>query len=326
MKYIIAIDGGGTKTRVNVVDLEGNIIFDKETTGCNIMAIGDVAFKILFASLFKEVKEVLGLDNEDINQVYLGLSGADLKEDYERLERACKQIFIDVNYTIVNDAWIIMRSGLQDSYGAVCICGTGTNSAATSRTGDKAILRALSFVLGTYGGGLEIAKEALHYAFRADELSYKDTMLRTKIPELLGYKRIREVIPLFYPKRVIDKRTWGSITPLVSECAIKGDQVSIDILVKVATHIALQTLGVMKQVHIENEHVPVVIGGRVFTIEAPIFMETFNRVMLDNAPHSYIVKPRFTPVIGAYLFALDKLRIKQTKEIEQNLMNSGGTL
>ncbi len=326
MKYIFAYDGGGTKTRINVVDCEGNIVFDQETTGCNIMSVGDHEFIRVIGLLFDNAMEYLPISRKDILEIYLGLSGADLEEDVKRLHNACLQVFDDLPYTVVNDAWIIMRSGLKSPYGAVCIAGTGTNSAAMNKDGKKAILRALSFILGTYGGGLEIATEALHYAFRADELTYDETLLRTEIPKLLGLKDISEVIPLFYPKRVIDKKVWGSITPLVSDCAVKGDMVSIDILKKVAKHMALQTIGVMKQVAITNENVPVVVGGRVFTLEAKIFMQTFKEELLKQVPYATIVQPKFTPVVGAYLFALDKHNIKQTKQIEQNLMNSGGKL
>lgn len=326
MKYIFAYDGGGTKTRINVADLNGNILFDKTTTGSNILGVGKMKFREIIEGLFVEAKQSLKIKNEDIAQVFLGLSGADLEEDYFNLYEACNPIFTGVKFEILNDAWIIMRSGLSESYGAVCICGTGTNSAAINKDGNKAILRSLSFTLGTKGGGLDIARDALHYAFRADELSYKETILRTKIPDLLGVKKIEDIIPMFYPTRTLDSKRFGSITGLVGECAANGDEVSNMILKENAKHIALQTAGVIKQVHIEHEKVPVVIGGRVFSIKAPIFLDTFKETILEEVPRAEIVVPRFTPVIGAYLFALDNLNIKQSKEIEENLMNSGGKL
>lgn len=326
MKYIVAFDGGGTKTRINVVDLEGNIVFDKITRGCNIFSIGEEPFKEVIKECFDEAKEFLKITNEDIESVYLGLSGADLEEDYIRLENACKPLFGDLKYTIVNDAWIILRSGVTSHYGAVCIAGTGTNSAAVNQNGDQAILRALNYTLGTYGGGIEIAREGLHQAFRADELTYEDTMLREEIPKLLKVKNMEEVVPFFYPKRTIDKQTYGSITPLVNECALKGDAVSIMILEKVATHMALQTVGVMKQVGVIKEEIPVVYGGRVFTLTYKGFLETFKNKVLEYVPNATFVEPKFTPVIGAYLNALDELGIKQTKQIESNLLRSGGQL
>lgn len=326
MNYIFAYDGGGTKTRLNVLDYEGHILFDKTTIGCNIVSSGEASFKSVIEGLFEEAKNALRINNSDVRFVYLGLSGADLEEDYNRLYEACKPIFGRIQHEIVNDAWIILRSGLDKPYGAVCICGTGTNSAAINQKQEHAILRALSYTLGTFGGGLDIARDALHYAFRAEELTYQDTILKTEIPKLLGLKEMADVIPLFYPTRTIDKHTFGSITGLVDDCACIGDLVSKMILENVAKHIALQTTGVIRQLGMETEAVPVVIGGRVFEVKSPEFLSTFEKTLKQIVPLATIVKPKFTPVVGAYLLALDKLGLNQTKDIERNLLESGGKL
>ncbi|OQX93178.1 MAG: ATPase [Tenericutes bacterium 4572_104] len=326
MKYIFAYDGGGTKTRLNVIDLLGNIHFDKTTSGCNVSSSGDLEFKRIIEGLFKEAKNTLNLNDTDILYISLGLSGADLEEDYKHLNKLCQNIFKEIYFFIKNDAWIILRSGLVTPYGAVCICGTGTNSAAINKDGKEAILRSLSYILGTYGGGLDIAREALHYAFRASELTYKDTVLRIKIPKLFQVKNMEEVIPLFYPKRTIDKKTFGKITGLVINSAKENDEVSIMILKDIASNLAKQTTGVIKQLEMEKEKVPVVIGGRVFQSNCSVFINTFEEVLKEEVKEAYIIKPKFNPVIGAYLLALDRLGIKQSQEIENNLLKSGGKL
>ncbi len=326
MKYIFAYDGGGTKTRINVVDLSGNILFDQITTGSNIVSAGDDEFKKIIEGLFLEAKFKLKIVDSDILTIYLGLSGADLDSDYLRLEQACKSIFKEIRFKVVNDAWIVLRSGLKTAYGACCIAGTGTNACAIDQSGNKAILRALSYITGTFGGGLDIARDALHYAFRASELTYKDTLLKTEIPKLLEVSDMSEVIPLLYPTRLIDKLTFGNITGVVEYCALQGDEVSNSILENVANHIALQTAGVIKQLGLEKTALPVVVGGRVFQIKAKVFLETFIEVLRKEVPLFELVLPKFNPVVGAYLFALDELKINQTEEIEMNLMKSGGKL
>lgn len=326
MNYIFAYDGGGTKTRLNVMDYSGHIVFDKTTTGSNIVSSGEHTFKSIIEGLFNDAKEALNIRNSEISFVYLGLSGADLEEDYKRLYDVCRPIFGKIKIEIANDAWIILRSGLKEPYGAVCICGTGTNSAAINKNKEHAILRALSYTLGTFGGGLDIARDALHYAFRAEEMTFKPTVLMTEIPKLLGLENMEQVIPLFYPTRTIDKLAFGSITALVDESAFNGDEVSIMILENVAKHIALQTTGVIKQLKMEMERVPVVIGGRVFQVKTKSFLETFERTLKEIVPSAYIVVPKFTPVVGAYLLALDNQGIRQTDTIEQNLLESGGKL
>ena len=325
MKYIIAIDGGGTKTRINVMNKSGVILFDYITTGSNIVSVGNEVFTNIINSLFNQAKKFLRIENKDIELVYLGLSGADLESDYTRLSEVCFPIFKSIKYIIVNDAWIILRSGLNESYGAVCICGTGTNSAAISKAGDKAILRSLGYTLGTRGGGLDIARDALHYAFRSEELTFQKTKLESELPKLLNVKDMSGVVDLFYPK-TISKELFGSITGLVGDLALEGDAVSIMILKDIARHIALQTSGVIKQVGIQNEQVPVVIGGRVFTMKAKVFIEEFTRVLQSEVENATILRPKFSPVVGAYLLALDYLGIAQTGVIEHNLLKSGGGL
>ncbi len=326
MKYIFAYDGGGTKTRLNVIDLFGNIHFDKITSGSNVSSSGNIEFKRVINVLFQEAKENLNISNSDIIYISLGLSGADLEADYKNLYDLCQNIFKGVKFFIKNDAWIILRSGLASQYGAVCICGTGTNSAAINNNGKEAILRSLSYILGTYGGGLDIARDALHYAFRASELTFKDTILRIEIPELFKVKNMEEVVPLFYPKRIVDKVSFGKITELVINSAKEDDEVSIMILENIAKNIAQQTAGVIKQLKMENEKVPVVIGGRVFQSDCSCFINTFEETLKEEVEMAYIIKPKFTPVVGAYLFALDKLGIKQSIDIENNLLKSGGKL
>jgi len=326
MKTIFAYDGGGTKTRLNVMDLEGNILFDRTASGCNIVSSGDTGFHEVISSLFLAAKTELQITDDMIAYVYLGLSGADLESDHERLYKACGPIFGNIRHKLVNDAWIIMRSGLKEPYGAVCIAGTGTNSAAIAKNGNKAILRSLNYTLGTYGGGLDIAREALHYAFRADELTFRDTSLRTEIPKLLNVRDMAEVVPLFYPERKIDKERFGALTALVGKLALAKDKVSVMILKHVASQIALQTAGVIRQLGMEKEKVPVVVGGRVFQIEAQVFRKTFDKTIHAHVRRARIVNPRFTPVVGAYLFALDEMGVAQTPEIEANLCKSGGKL
>ncbi|MCF7925047.1 MAG: ATPase [Candidatus Izimaplasma sp.] len=326
MRYIIAYDGGGTKTHVTVVDLNGNIVFNKTTSGSNITSLGDVAFTTVIEGLYNDLKNSLMITKEDIELIYLGLSGADLKADYKRLYTACKPIFKEVKHIIVNDAWIILRSGVKKPYGAVAICGTGTNSAAINQQNERAILRALSYTLGTKGGGLDIARDALHYAYRADELTYQDTLLRTEIPKLFDKENLSECIDLFYPTWSVSKQELGDITALVNECALHNDNISNMILAHNAHHIALQTAGVMKQLKMTKDRCPVVVGGRVFQGKAPIFQDTFKKTIRGECPHITIITPKFKPVIGAYLSALDELGITQTKEIVQNLSKSGGLL
>jgi len=322
MKYIIAFDGGGTKTHIGLFDELGHLLYQNTGLGCNHSSSDGHQFKIVIEKLFLDALQTVKLNKTDIDFIFLGLSGADIESDFIKLNQAGSEIFGNIPFKIVNDAWIIMRSGLKSAFGAVAISGTGTNSAAIGINGEKAILRSLGFTLGIYGGGLDIAREGLHYAFRSEELTYKSTILETEIPPLLGCNNMNDVVSLFYPTTKISKQDFGKITALVFECAVKGDQVSKEILLKIGKCIGEQTGGVIKQVHIENLEVPVVVGGRVFDGISPILMNEFIKNLHLTCPKAYIIKPIYKPVVGAYLSALDELQIIQDEQIEKNLNES----
>lgn len=319
MGYIIAFDGGGTKTKVGVFDSVGNILFETVGSGSNHAFVGEQKFSSIIGDLFKECIQKTGIKKQDILFVYLGLSGADLPSDFEVLNRLCSNIFVDIAFEIVNDVWIAMRSGLQEPFGAVSICGSGNNAAALNRNGEKGTLRALGYTLGGYGGGLDIANEALHYAFRSEELTYKKTELEKEIPIVFGVKTMAEVVSFFYPDETVKDTLIGEITPIVVELANNGDEVSREILIRIGETNGYMVTGVMKQIGMEEDSVPVVLGGKVFDHYPEIFVDAFLNKIHEFNPNAYLVKPQFPPYVGAYLSALDKLEIKQTSKIEENL-------
>lgn len=316
---IFSIDGGGTKTHLGVFDNKGHLLYEAIGAGCNHQSLGVDTYQKVIKGLVDQACEVLKLSYKDIEYMHLGISGADLPEDFERLNNATKEIVGDVTFTVENDSWLILRSGLQSEFGAVCICGTGANAAAIGLDGSKAILRSLGFTLGMYGGGLDIAREALHYAFRAEELTYKKTKLMDEIPPILGVKTMEEVVSLFYPKSTVDRYQLGKITALTFKLAQEGDIVSQEIIKRIGMFLGFQTAGVIKQVHAEDLNIPVVIGGRVFEEGTHHFIDEMLLYLKQEVPNAYLVRPKYPPMIGGYLRALDYLGIKQDEVIEENL-------
>lgn len=319
MKYIFAVDGGGTKTHLALFDLIGNLIYEVILEGSNHQSLGGKCYQDVIRRGLNLSLEHAKIKREDIVFSFLGLSGADLPGDYELLTKSTQEVLLDIPFQIENDAWIIFRSAVDKPYGAVAIAGTGTNSAAINKDGKKAILNSLGFMFGTYGGGLEIAREAMHYAFRAKELSYRDTRLKTEIPKLFHYANLDEMIHVLYPKMSIHRSEFGKITGLVHQLAYEGDQVSKEILYKNGYTIGEQTCGPIKQVGMQNETFPVVYGGRVFKGQSKVFIHSFQEAVLKECKNAYFIETKFSPVYGAYLYALDHLGIIQNDEINQNL-------
>lgn len=320
---ILAIDGGGTKTDLGIFDRSGHILYRTIGPGCSHQSLGIHTYEEVVKMLLDEALHALNISLEDLSYAHLGLTGADTEDDFDKLNRATKHLLGSVPFTVENDAWLILRSGLKEAHGAVCISGTGTNAAAIHKNGKSAILRSLGFILGIYGGGLDIAREALHFAFRDNEMTYLPTKLSQEIPKLFHLDTMEKMIPLLYPKNVLSREQLGMITGLVFLLSDEGDQVCQEIIDKMAVYLGHQTAGVIKQIEAEDETFPVVIGGRVFKDGNQRLKDTMLQVLHKEVPKAYFIQPKYSPMVGAYLRALDHLKIEQTKTIEHNLKESG---
>lgn len=316
-KIIAAIDGGGTKTRLVIGDDRGQLLADVTGPGSNHQICGAQGTLAVIGGLFADALQQAGLNNSQISYAVLGLAGADMPEDFEMLRKILQPVFASIDFDVVNDSWIIMRGGLPRSVGAVCICGTGTNAAAENEQGDKAILRSLDYMIGSYGGGGDIAAEALHYAFRADEKTGDPTRLTQELPLLFGVNSLNEIIPWIYPKlseQAINKMR--NISEIVFRLANEGDQVCQDILIDMGRVLGRMTAGVIERTGQSDQCVSVVMGGRVLTGDSPLIRDALILELHRRVPRAEIIKSWLPPVAGAWLMALDRIQAYEANETQ----------
>ncbi len=321
-RYVMGIDAGGTKTRAVIGDMLGNIIYDKTFVGISHNRKSNNFIEKVLQKIYTHALHKTKLGVEHLELIFLGLSGADTLGDYDRLTMNCLSVFQHERFIIDNDAWIVLRSGTTSGYGAVCISGTGANSGAININNKRSINRSIGFTFGTYGGGLDIAREALHYIFRADELSWKKTSLTEKVLKRFNLKNIEELVSLTYPKRLMTILELGSITLDVFEAAKEQDEVAIQILTKMGKTLGHMTLGNILKLEMENDTFTLVLGGSVFKGESPVLINSLKEIVLEKAKNVNIVKSKYPPVIGAYLYALDNIGIVQTESIDSNIRKS----
>lgn len=322
MKKIIAFDGGGTKTRCVVCESSGKVLADITAGPSNHQMIGKQETREILSLLFDKAIQVSHIEKEDLDYVYLGLAGADLEEDFKLLNEICEDVFSPLPYEVTNDAWIIMRSGLRSSWGAVSICGTGSNAAAVHPNGDKTILRSLGYHLGGYGGGGDMAIEALHHAFRSDEHTGPYSRLEDEIPKLMNKTSMTELVPMLYPTDKLSFEDYRQIPPLVFRLASEGDSVSKNILIEMGKVQGQMVAGIIKKLKMNTLKVPVVLGGSIFKGTCSLFIDTLEKEIKDVAPDAYLIQPTAPPILGAVLSGFDQLNTELDDLSYDNLINN----
>ena len=311
MRRIIAgVDGGGAKTACVVADESGRILGHSVTEGSNHQICGiSLAMENVYRSI-SNAMESAGLELSDLSFVYLGLAGADLKEDFQILNENFEHIIRGIPFKIVNDTWIAFSSMTSSDWGAASICGTGNNLAVKDISGNIYSVRALKYVLGNYGGGQHLADIAMHYAFRCEESTGGYTKLIEVLPAYCECKDMNELAVNTYKSNYQYYKAYN-IPKLVFDLAEEGDKVCGEIITGMGTEIGTMLGGLITKAGLQNEKIPVVLSGSQYTKDlkqqmiAPLAKQLYKTV-----PNAEIKVLRCPPVVGAVLLALKETGVE----------------
>lgn len=322
MRYVIGIDGGGTKT-VCVLANELGEVMDVSFTGCsNHQICGiDTAVHTVTELIDNAVKKS-GLTRQDISFVKMGLAGADLESDLKLLNEHFYNTIPQMKLEIVNDIWIAFSSEIVNGWGAVSICGTGHNTAVLTPDGRAFGIRALKYVLGNYGGGRHITDNALHCAFRSSEQTGDYTQLEQLLPQYCGARDMNELASLVYQSGYTYQYQFN-IPKLVFDLADEGDPVSHQIVQSVGSELGRMTGGLIKKAGICGIKVPVVLGGSIFVncgsgLIIKCYSESLSKLVPDFSLH-ILKKP---PVLGAVLTGLKSIGVKVDDALTAKIFKS----
>src|SRR5689334_1346007 len=127
MRYVLGIDGGGTKTHALILDETGRAASFGAAGGSNYQMCGMPRAEREIGAAAKAAFAATRLSPQDIDLGYFCLAGADLAEDYALLEPQMDALALARRTIIRNDTMAALGAGLSRPWGIAVICGTGLN-------------------------------------------------------------------------------------------------------------------------------------------------------------------------------------------------------
>ncbi len=197
MKYLIGMDGGGTKTACIATDLDGNVLYHCTGGPSNFLIIGTERVSEMLFSLITECKEKLNASYDDFGFIVLGTTGAGRRSDAEKLETAffkyCISKGVRVNFYVDSDARIALEGAFSGNPGSIMIAGTGSIMFGKRRTGKNSQGWRVWEVYWRPGQGYVIGKKGLtmvakHYDERGDH-----TLLTKLVAEKFNINSSRRI-------------------------------------------------------------------------------------------------------------------------------------
>ena len=319
MTYVIGVDGGGSKTFCLAVRLDGTITgFGKAGPGSyEVVGIEKAKENIL-----QSVEEALTWSHaskEDVEVGCFALAGADFyPEDFEMLTAAMQDLGVAKKVLIKSDAIAGLRAGAGRTYGVVIIMGSGFNGAGIGKDGREIRYFAEGHIFGDMGGGGSIARDAMFHAFRAYDGRGKPTVLMQRVLEHFEAGDMEQLARLLFYHRESWKKI-PSLCPTVFEAACEGDEVASEIIHKYGEEAGISANAIIRRLGLEKEEFEVVLAGSVFKGKGSLMLDTARDIILAVAPKAKVITPRYEPVVGALMLALEEAGVAIEGDVQRRL-------
>lgn len=244
--YILCIEGGGSKTILQVMNQKGQILSlikhgvknDKiEAAGSNINLIGATGVRQVLNSLMEEVYLVEGNEETELkslipnSRIIAGMAGAGPPQNKQSLISLIQERGIDsARVLVMSDAEMALQ--LIHGDGVILIAGTG--SICLGKRGETQFrVGGLGRILGDEGSGYQIGLQALKAAL-AEEYGWGiSTSITPALRELFQQPDLKTLVSKVNLGEIPSSKI-ASSTPIVFSKAAEQDEVATEIIDRAA--------------------------------------------------------------------------------------------
>jgi len=310
---VLAIDGGNSKTDAALVAADGTLLASARGPGVPGMLMSGETIRVL-GSAVGEAAAAAGVSPAGDGPRIAGhlsacVANADLPEEERQLDEALRaQGWTDTTY-VANDTFAVLRAGLDGPgphWGVAVTCGAGINCVAVAPDGRTSRYLALGEFTGDWGGGHGLSLQVLWWASRAEDGRGPQTALREAVCARLGAASMHDVAVGLHTGTIGWDRALG-LTSVLFEAAASGDEVALDLVRRLAAEVCVMALAAMRRLGLDDQPVPVVLGGGILTARDPLLTAEIVRRFGDQAPKATIRIVDIPPVAGAALLGLDHI-------------------
>ena len=214
----VGVDGGGTNTRVLVVDEQGAEVATGDGPGS---AIRPGASSHSAEVIREAVQQACAaLADRPVRALCVGVAGAGRDEERDALQVALDADHLAASTMVVTDAEIALEDAFGAGPGVLLTAGTGSIAWGKSPTGLMARCGGWGPIIGDEGGGAWIGRRALGVAAASADGREPESTLGTAILASLGLDSIERLIPWASSASPADL---GKLAPIVLEVAATGD-------------------------------------------------------------------------------------------------------
>ncbi|MEV7522483.1 BadF/BadG/BcrA/BcrD ATPase family protein [Streptomyces sp. NPDC091371] len=308
---VLAIDAGNSKTDAALIAADGTVLGTGRSGGfqpprSGVEAAVDVLGQAVSAAAAAAGLPAPGPGSPYAARVSACLANADLAVEEQQLGEAIGARGWGAATEVRNDAFAVLRAGVDEPCGVAVVCGAGVNCVGMAPDGRTARFPALGRISGDWGGGGGLAEEALWFAARAEDGRGEPTELARALPAHFGLGSMYELIEALHLGRIPGGRR-HELAPVLFAVAAAGDPVASALVHRQADEITAMATVALRRLELLDREVPVVLGGSVLAARHPQLDDRVAAGLAERAPLARIQVITAPPVLGAALLGLDSL-------------------
>lgn len=298
-RLLIAVDGGGTRTRCAAFDESGRLHAQTETGPSNHLVSDE---KQALASLTTAILTVIsacGATREHVHAVSAGLAGVDAGGEGLLEAKKCLHGLGFENSIIHADIVTAHAGAFGGEPGVMALAGTGAAFFGVASDGRHFRAGGWGPVCGDEGSAYWIGCQSLKAAAVAYDGRGPQTVLVDLICEALRIDNFAETLHSIY-RSPLQVRLIADLSRVAEDAAGEGDAVADSILKRAGDELASGVEAVVRRMDRSTEQRQVTWEGSVLR-NSSVVQERFRRRLSERLPGIPILPPRFDPVYGAYL-------------------------
>ncbi len=299
MRYVIGIDGGGTKTVGLLADENGTVLAQAHGSGANLTTHGELTVE----KVFDGILETLEARHRPVAALCLGLAGVDRPQEQAVIRAILRRMGYRVPVSVVHDAVVALAAGAPERIGIALLAGTGSIAHGVDANGTTARAGGRGNVVADEGSAYWFGQQALRAVARAEDGRGPETRLSALVFQALGVSAMGDVVPRLSEEGFSNQRI-AALAPLVQVAAEVGDAVAAGLIRTGAEELALAARAVHRRLSFPGPF-PVVLVGGAFKA-CPGMVEPLCRAL--DLPHARPALLEIEPAQGAVLLALDLLK------------------
>ncbi|MGI9167693.1 MAG: BadF/BadG/BcrA/BcrD ATPase family protein [Pyrinomonadaceae bacterium] len=312
MEIILAIDGGGSRTRCLAVDRQGQVVGAGESGPSNHLLVRRA---VVLNSLAEATSEALAPSAslpDDVVCVSAGMAGVDYdKTGAGEMEEAFREIGFPRSL-ITGDMVIAHAGALGGRHGVLALAGTGSCILGIGPHGEQVKVGGWGPVYGDEGSAYRIGQAALRVAARAHDGRGPQTLLVSALLRALEISNFPETLERVYVEKM-EPREIAALSRIAYEAAESGDEAAREIFIQAGEELAEAVTAAATRLDLQERELFVSYQGSVFEA-CDLVRARFTEVLKQTFSSAIITPPQFEPVVGALLIACESIgwKLSQT--------------